>query len=292
MIESFFDFVFSLIMTISFIIGGIFGLLLWLFVKLPEPAQKHIGEAFKIITGQPTNASGVVAPPPKIDPTNVAVTGDPSAMITTAFEAAGSVRTWWEARANHKAVEAKIAVLGDAERLARAAAKAADAEAAGIQAMIRRSDGFTELHMRHVVEDELRNDQLAALDHKLKLSRLNRDKQRFQVERDRLEAKHSLEATGEFKQVKFDIGLARARARQSDAEVDGKTAEAAVVKIAGELAKLSRRKNPQVIDWIDRHIELTEASIEEGEADGRDTSDKRAELTVLRRLKSTRDGAP
>jgi hypothetical protein len=210
----------------------------------------------------------------------------PAQMITTAFETAGSVRSFREASDNTYITDAQITVLRNAERLALAAAHAADAEAKGIEAVLRRANRLSELHTRQIVEHEMRGEQLAGIGQKLVLADLQREKEFYENARKTLEAKHSFEATEQFKSLKFQIGRARARARKSDAEVDGKTAEAAVVKIAGDLAKLSRRKNANVDGWLDRQIARAETAIEEAEADGEDTAETRVELNLLRRLKN------
>lgn len=208
-------------------------------------------------------------------------------MVTTALDTSSSIENWWDAWGNTRTTNARIAALGNAERLALATARAADAEAKGIDAFMRRADRLTELHMRQALEEVFRIERLSVAEQNLLVAQSRREKERHEVKREELEAKHSLEAKREFKKIKFDIGLARANARKNDAEVDGKTAEAAVVKIAGELARLSRRKNPNVMDWLDQHIALLETAIEEAGADAIDTRDKRAELSMLRRLKAT-----
>jgi hypothetical protein len=75
-----------------------------------------------------------------------------------------------------------------------AAARAAEAEAKGITAAIRRADGLTELYMRQILEEAFRNDQVAVAQQKLVLAQLRREKERYGVEREVLEAKHSVEA--------------------------------------------------------------------------------------------------
>jgi hypothetical protein len=72
------------------------------------------------------------------------------------------------------------------------------------------------------------------------------------------------------------------RGRQNDAEVDSKTAEAAVVKIAGELSKLNQSRGPGIGNWINECIKLAEASIEDGAADGQDTAVMRPTVTTAR----------
>jgi hypothetical protein len=98
--------------------------------------------------------------------------------ITTAFDNAGAVQTWWDARKNTKLTDAQITALGNAERLAMAAARAAEAEAKGITAAIRRADGLTELYMRQILEEAFRNDQVAVAQQKLVLAQLRREKER------------------------------------------------------------------------------------------------------------------
>ena len=93
-----------------------------------------------------------------------------------------------------KLTDAQITALGNAERLAMAAARAAEAEAKGITAAIRRADGLTELYMRQILEEAFRNDQVAVAQQKLVLAQLRREKERYGVEREVLEAKHSVEA--------------------------------------------------------------------------------------------------
>jgi hypothetical protein len=126
--------------------------------------------------------------------------------------------------------------------------------------------------------------------HKRVVAVFRREKEQLEAHNQALQAKHSLEATERFKEIKFNLGEARARARQNDAEVDSKTAEAAVVKIAGELSKLIKKQSPDVEGWLDLQIAQAQEAIEEAEADGRDTEQARAELNMLLRLKNLAGG--
>lgn len=150
-----------------------------------------------------------------------------------------------------------------------------------------RKDLAGEFYANHA-DDE--RERLTEAEHKRALAEQRRKKEMLDAKRQAVEAQHSLEATKLFKELKFELGRIRMRARHNDAEVDGKTAEAAVVKIAGELTKLTRQQNPDLATWLDERIVLTEVAIEEEAADGETTTDKRAELTVLRKLKVTAGG--
>lgn len=211
-------------------------------------------------------------------------------MVTTALEAAGSVRTRWQVTQNTNETAARIAALQNAERLAQAASRTAEAEAQAIVAMMRRTDQLSQLFVCQEVEAERRREYLEAANHQLTLADIRRKKERYETERGTLQAKHSLEATETFKEVRFDLGLARVKARQADVEVDSKTAEAAVIKIAAELSKLSRSKNPDINSWFESQIAALENDIEEREADGEDTKEQREELVVLKRLHGTEQG--
>jgi len=214
--------------------------------------------------------------------------------ITTAMERAIAVRTPMGAVINGIATRAQVTALAHAQWLAEATARTATAEAKGIDALIQRADRLSEMHIRHELEHKVRADRIVELDaqlieneHKRMLAAERRKKERLQAQREALEAKHSLEATKEFKEHKFELGRVRIRSRQNDAEVDSKTAEAAVVKIASELSKLGQSRSPNIASWINERAALVEASIEDGEADGGDTAAMRAELAVLQKLKST-----
>jgi hypothetical protein len=287
-----------------------YNLLLWLNPSR-EAAAWVVGRVLALaVAGLPAMGFGAIAesvfdtiagaaPAPQLPVVSASPPGEqpasnapsPEYMITTAFDNAGSVQNWWQARANTKLTDAQVTALGNAERLATAAARAADAEAKGIDAVMRRADRLTGLHMRQVLEDAFRSEQVAVAEQKLVSEQLRREKERYELKRETLEAEHSVDATREFKRIKFDIGKARARARQNDAEVDSKTAEAAVLKIAAELAKLWRQQGPGVESWLDQQIAPAEAAIEEGEADGKDTNAKRVELAILPRFKDAARGA-
>jgi|SRR5579862_5175357 len=215
-------------------------------------------------------------------------------IATTALERASTIRNPFSAMVNSIATESQIEALKNAEKLAEATGKAADAESKGIEALMRRADRLSEMHIRRELEQGVRGDRieeilerLTASAHSRAIAGERRNKERLQTQRETLEAKHSLEATKKFKAMKFDLGLARARARQQDAEVDSKTAEAAVVKIASELSELAKKKSPNIGVWLDERIAQVGAAIEQAEADGEDTGQLRAELTVLLRLKAT-----
>lgn len=214
--------------------------------------------------------------------------------ISTALERAIAVRTPMGAVVNGITTRAQVTALAHAQWLAEAAARTAIAEAKGIDAFMQRADRLSEMHIRRELEHEVRADRIEELggqlkenEHKRTLATERRNKERLQAQREALEAKHSLEATRLFKKEKFELGRARMRGRQNDAEVDSKTAEAAVVKIAGELSKLNQSHGPGIASWINERIKLVEASIEDGEADGQVTAAMRAELTVLQKLKTT-----
>jgi len=214
--------------------------------------------------------------------------------IATAMERAIAVRTPIGAVVNGIATRAQVTALAHAQWLAEAAARTAAAEAKGIDALIQRADRLSEMHIRRELEHKVRADRIEELDaqlieneHKRTLAAERRNKERLQAAREALEARHSLEATKLFKKEKFELGRARLQGRQNDAEVDSKTAEAVVVKIASELNKLGQSSNPDIASWIKERIALVEASIEDGEADGQITAAMRAELTVLQKLKTT-----
>jgi len=246
---------------------------------------KSASQAVPITDLESKPQTGLVSQPPvPVRPT--AVTD-----ITTAMETASSVRTPWRAITHRFATNAQIEALANAEQLALATAAAAEAETKGMEALMRRADRLTEIQIRQELEPAVREDRIDALRAQLKLNDEGRKTQRLQAERTTLEAKHAREATKLFKELKFELGRIRMRARHNDAEVDGKTAEAAVVKIASELTKLTRQQSPDLAAWIDQHITLTEVAIEEEAADGETSSEKRAELAVLRRLRANAGGA-
>jgi len=150
-----------------------------------------------------------------------------------------------------------------------------------------RKDLASDFYANH---ESAERDRLTEAAHQRFLAEQRRKKEMLDAKREALEAQHSLEATRLFKELKFELGRIRMRARHSDAEVDGKTAEAAVVKIAGELTKLTQQQSPDLATWLDQRIVLTEVAIEEDAADGETVTEKRAELAVLRKLKVTAGG--
>jgi hypothetical protein len=204
------------------------------------------------------------------------------------MDGAASIRTPLRAFLNGVATSAQIDALADAERLAAATGSAADAEVKALEALMRRADRLSEIYIRQVLEHEVREDPIAELRARLQANEETRwlsdeagAERRLLTKRKTVEARHALEAIEAFKELKFELGRIRMRARQSDAEVDGKTTEAAVVKIVGELSKLTRQQTPDLVSWLEQRIAAVEMAIEDEAADGAIDTGKRAELAVL-----------
>ncbi len=208
-----------------------------------------------------------------------------------------STETFVDAWKFRRQSNASISALGAQQGLAAATTACIEEHIKGIGALSRFHDASVALQVSKDLASETydnhtseERERLAEAEHRRALADQRRKKEMLDAKRQALEAQHSLEATKMFKALKFELGRIRMQARQNDAEVDGKTAEAAVVKIAGELTKLTQQQSPNLATWLDQRIVLTEVAIEEETADGETVTEKRAELAVLRKLKVTAGG--
>lgn len=205
-----------------------------------------------------------------------------------------STDTFMEAWRFRRESSATISALAAQQRLATATSACIEEHIKALGTLGRFHDATVALQVRKDLAGETydnhaseERERLTEAAHRRALAEQRRKKEMLEAKRQTVEAQHSLEATRLFKELKFELGRIRMRARQNDAEVDGKTAEAAVVKIAGELTKLTQQQSPDLSTWLNQRIVLTEVAIEEEAADGETVTDKRAELSVLRKLKVT-----
>jgi hypothetical protein len=186
----------------------------------------------------------------------------------TGIENARSIRNPVSAWINTISTKSRLTALANAEQLAKATAKAADAEAGGIEALMRRADRISELDVRQLFETDTRASQMAEQQHKLQLARTRRQAEALEAERKLLDAKHGVQATKKFKPMKFALGQARLDARIADSQV-----EVAVARAAG---------GGEVGSPIDALARETEQFLEQWLADGKDVADIRALLKKIR----------
>jgi hypothetical protein len=205
-----------------------------------------------------------------------------------------AIPTGREARRLRRKTNAAVAALAQQQYLASATTACVDEHVKMLGALSRFHDAALVFQVRQDLSGEFYDNQateererLIEAEHRRALAEHRRQKEILDAKRQTIESQHSLEATELFKEPKFELGRIRMRARQQDAEIDSKTAEAAVVKIAGELAKLAQQEAPNIAAWIDQRIAMTEVAIEEKIADGDTATELRAELAFLRKLKGS-----
>jgi hypothetical protein len=165
----------------------------------------------------------------------------PAETIRTAMDHAPAIRNPLSAFANTIGTNAQISALENAERLADATARTAEAEAKGIDAIIRREDSLIEMRVRQQINPELEQNKIEAQRERLRedahrrtLSTERRSKEHWEARRDTIHARNGEEAARKFKKRKFELGEKRAKARMADVDVDTATANAASRKLGAE----------------------------------------------------------
>jgi hypothetical protein len=219
---------------------------------------------------------------------------DPWVEVQTRLRHALTVQSPQEARALARSTRASINSLEWQGAYAHALSACINAHTNVVTAMDRlyaaaitfqaRRDQRDEIDEKQVIEEA---DAVDEAEHKRALAKKRREKELLDADQAVLKAKHALEATGEFKDTKFELGRVRAEARRRDAQVEKTTAEAAILKLAEEIKNASGKNEGQIIDWLEDRIVASEAKLRELEADGADTTDCRVALQVMRKLKAT-----
>jgi hypothetical protein len=245
--------------------------------NLPEPnngkvdvieQEKTLSMALATIVQAEQNI--VVPPPPE---------------IRSAMDLAPAIRNPISAFANTVGTNAQISALENAGRLADATARAAEAEAKGFDAIMRREDRLIEMRVRQQIAPELQQNKIEEQrnrllddEHHRTIAAERRSKERWDAKRDTTNARHGVEAAKKFKEFKFELGERRARARMADVDVDTATANAASRKLGA---------NPESPDAAATLIDLQDLAdgirqqILSGAAEGQDTSWLREQLARI-----------
>jgi hypothetical protein len=126
------------------------------------------------------------------------------------------------------------------------------------------------------------DDKTADAEHKQKLAALRRQKEDLVAQREVVSAEQGLEAEKTFKGVKFELGQRRYESKIAEVEVGVAVAKNA----SGQDAKPSAGNESSEVGMIFGLIERKQREIEEAEADGRDSTDKRLQFAKLKELLS------
>jgi len=191
--------------------------------------------------------------------------------VQTSLDKAARIRNPIRAWFYKVGANARVSALENSERVGHAAQKAADADAAAFDALIRRAERAAEFAIRNIIASDIENNRIVEERHKIDLDRLRRETERLEAERRRLNAKHGLEATKKFKPAKFELGQARYQSRIADSQVDAAVARAAAP------AKPLEPENAPAAGLINNLDKLIEQRL----ADGKDTTTLTTFLTLL-----------
>jgi hypothetical protein len=124
------------------------------------------------------------------------------------------------------------------------------------------------------------NEVLLDAEHTRGLAHLRRRKEHLEARREVVSAGHGLEAERALKGVRFALGKRRLESKIADVEVGVAVARNA----AGQDMATGGNNESSEVATLHRLIEQKEKEIEEAEADGKDTTIKRAQLSKLKEL--------
>jgi hypothetical protein len=187
---------------------------------------------------------------------------------------------------------ARYAIDAMAAQAIHAAAVAAcvDEHVKVLQAMDRFYEASLQLQMRRDLAAEIyeshadgEREQLVEAKHKRDLAELRRERDRLEREREAISARHGVEAEKKFKAVKFALGRQRLAGRIAEAYVSLAVARTAAGQPADWLPSLGTNEVTE-ISVLHGLMDKKQREIEEREADGKDTAERRVQLAKLKEV--------